>query len=73
MAGKSLGQRSLAGYIQSMELQRQIEHTVRRLKAEFFRRASPPPSGKYEVLHLQPEEWEKENTESPQKGRAYKL
>ena len=31
MAGKSLGQRSLAGYIQSMELQRdviyEIEHT----------------------------------------------
>lgn len=39
-----------------------------RLKEEFFRRASPPPSGKYEGLHLQPEECEKENTESPLEG-----
>lgn len=39
-----------------------------RLKEEFFRRASPPPSGECEVPHPQPEEWEKENIESTQKG-----
>lgn len=46
---------------------------MRRLKEEFFRRASLPPSGESEVLHPQPEECEKENPESPQKGRVYKL
>ena len=45
-----------------------------RLKEEFFRRASPPPSGECEVPHPQPEEWEKENIESTQKGGGgYKL